>query len=237
MIAITYKGNPTFSVADRDVTITVDGLTYQAAILPPDDETSDDYSDAYNVWLFSGCRTIVATIPVDGCESLSMMLGAMVKGQMYNADVAALAASLADDDFQIAAAPIAFAARELEILNAPASVRNAVTDDMTAADIRRAAKTARDEKAAKRAARDKARAAKAAAAGHDAAESRQGDGWELVFDHELQRTRLIFAAWPGRATLAAVKAAGFAWNAAAREWRRGLNDTSRAAALALVSGL
>lgn len=234
MIKITYSGNPTFSVADRDVTVTVNGLSYQAAILPPDDENPD----AYSVYLFSGRREASASIPVDGgCESLSMLLAAMIQGQHYNADVAALAASLAGDDFQVAAAPIAAAAREIELTGAPASVRNAATADMTAADIRRAAKTARDEKAARRAARDKARAAKAAAAGHDAAESRQGNGWELVFDRELQRTRLIFAAWPGRTTLAAVKAAGFSWNAAAHEWRRGLNDTSRAAALALVAGL
>ena len=232
MITITCKSNPIFPVSDRDVTITVDGLTYPAAILPPDDKTPD----CYTVYLFAGRREAAASIPVDGCESLVMTLGAMVQGAMYNADVAALAASLAGDDFQTAAAPIASAAREIELASAPVSVRNAVTDDMTAADIRRAAKTARDEKAAKRAARDKARAAKAAAAGHDAAESRQGNGWELVFDRELQRTRLIFAAWPGRATLAAVKAAGFCWNATAREWRRGLNDTSRAAALELVSG-
>lgn len=232
MITVNYTGNPIFAIADRDVTITVDGLTYPAAILPPDDETPD----AYSVYLFSGHREAAASIPVDACESLSMLLATMLKGEMYNADVAALAASLAGDDFQIAAAPIAAAARELELASAPASIRNAATGDMTAADIRRAAKTARDEKAAKRAARDKARAEKAAAAGHDAAESKQGDGWQLVFDYELQRTRLVFAAWPGRATLAAVKAAGFAWNASAREWRRGLNDTSRAAALALVAG-
>lgn len=233
MIKITYSGNPTFSVADRDVTVTVDGLSYQAAILPPDDENPD----AYSVYLFSGRREASASISVDACDALSMTLGAMIQGQMYNGDVVALAASLAGDDFQTAAAPIAAAAREIELASAPQSVRNAATADMAAADIRRAAKTARDEKAAKRAARDKARAAKSAAAGHDAAESRQGDGWELVFDHELQRTRLIFAAWPGKAVLSAVKAAGFAWNAAAHEWRRGLNDTSRAAALALVAGL
>lgn len=231
MITINCKSS-IFPVSDRDVTITVDGLTYPAAILPPDDENPD----AYTVYVFSGRREASANVPVDGCESLVMMLGAMVQGAMYNADVAALAASLAGDDFQIAAAPIAMAARELELASAPQSVRNAVTADMTAADIRRAAKTARAEKTARHAARDKARAEKAAAAGHDAAESRQGNGWELVFDRELQRTRLIFAAWPGRTTLAAVKAAGFVWNASAREWRRGLNDTSRAAALALVSG-
>ena len=232
MVNITCKSNTIFPVANRDVTITVNGLSYQAAILPPDDKTPN----CFTVYLFAGRREAAAAIPVDGCESLSMLLATMIQGQAYNADVAALAASLAGDDFQIAAAPIAAAAREIELASAPASVRNGVTDDMTAADIRRAAKTARDEKAAKRAARDKARAAKAAAAGHDAAESRQGDGWQLVFDYEIQRTRLVFAAWPGRATLAAVKAAGFAWNAAAREWRRGLNDTSRAAALALVAG-
>ena len=232
MININCKSNTIFPVSDRDVTIAVDDLSYQAAILPPDNENPN----CFTVYLLAGRREAAATIPVDGCESLSMLLAAMVKDQYYNADVAALATSLAGDDFQTAAAPIAAAAREIELASAPVSVRNAVTDDMTAADIRRAAKTARDEKAAKRAARDKARAAKSAAAGHDAAESRQGNGWELVFDRELQRTRLIFAAWPGRTTLAAVKAAGFAWNASAREWRRGLNDTSRAAALELVSG-
>lgn len=232
MIEIDCKVNPIFPVSNRDVTITVDGLTYQAAILPPDAETPN----CFTVCLFAGRREAAASIALDACDALSMTLGAMIQGQMYNGDVVALAASLAGDDFQAAAAPIAAAAREIELASAPVSVRNAVTDDMTAADIRRAAKTARDEKAAKRVARDKARAAKAAAAGHDAAESRQGDGWQLVFDNELQRTRLIFAAWPGRTTLAAVKAAGFAWNASAREWRRGLNDTSRAAALELVSG-
>lgn len=232
MITITCKSNPIFQVSDRDVTIAVDGLTYPAAILPPDDENPD----CYTVYLFAGRREAAASIPVDACESLSMMLGAMVKGAMYNADVVTLAESLAGDDFQTAAAPIAAAAREIELANAPASVRNASTADMTAADIRRAAKVARDEKTARRAARDKARAEKAAAAGYDAAESRQGDGWELVFDHEMQRTRLSFTAWPGKAVLTAVKAAGFTWNATAREWRRGLNNTSRAAALNLVAG-
>lgn len=101
MITIAYKGNPTFAVADRDVTIMIDGLSYQAAILPPD----SDNPDAYTVCLFAGRREASASIPVDGgCESLSMLLAAMIQGQHYNADVAALAASLAGDDFQTAAA-------------------------------------------------------------------------------------------------------------------------------------
>lgn len=86
MITITCKTNTIFPVADRDVTITVDGLTYQAAILPPDDETPD----AYSVYLFAGRHEASASIPVDGCESLSMLLATMIQGRAYNADVAAL---------------------------------------------------------------------------------------------------------------------------------------------------
>ena len=64
-----------------------------------------------------------------------------------------------------------------------------------------------------------------------------GDGWTIRFDGQLQRTRLIFDAWPGKHAIAAAKAAGFAWIATAREWRRGYNATARKAAQELAATL
>lgn len=72
-----------------------------------------------------------------------------------------------------------------------------------------------------RKARHAARDARRAATAPQEVEEIVGDGWTIRFDGQLQRTRLIFDAWPGKRAIAAAKAAGFAWIATARRsWRQ-----------------
>ena len=65
----------------------------------------------------------------------------------------------------------------------------------------------------------------------------EGRGWTIRFDQEIGKTRLMFSRYPGRAAVEAAKEAGFCWNAAEGEWRRGYKKSSFDAASKLAEQL
>lgn len=66
----------------------------------------------------------------------------------------------------------------------------------------------------------------------------RGDGWRIVFDGDLQRTRVIFLdAAPSPAAQAAVEQAGFYFSRAMGSWNKKLTCKAHRAALALAEEL
>ncbi len=49
-----------------------------------------------------------------------------------------------------------------------------------------------------------------------------GNGWQILFDGALQRTRVIFTEKPGKEAKAAVQEAGFFWSATMQSWNKKL---------------
>lgn len=112
-------------------------------------------------------------------------------------------------------------------------------------------KAAEEEAAARkaaRAARKAEREAKKAAAAADpeapkkaqkewAGEVIQGKGWQIVFDAEMEKTRVIFEKFPTKEARETVKAAGFWWNSYTGSWNKKLTNKARRAALQLAKDL
>ena len=64
-----------------------------------------------------------------------------------------------------------------------------------------------------------------------------GDGWRIVLDEALSRTRLIFDSTPTAAALALVEAARFFYSDATKSYHKKLTQKARRAALALADEL
>ena len=212
-------------IGDRDAIIQIDGITYPATI------QLSDAGDGYIVTLHKARHIAEAYIKPATDSDMELLLPAMLAGIVYQQVIVDVAASLPVD--AVACTTLATAAAELERKAAPAAIRDGMPLDATAAQIAAAADKLRADRKARHATRDARRAANAP----QEVDEIVGDGWTIRFDGQLQRTRLIFDAWPGKHAIAAAKAAGFAWIATAREWRRGYNATARKAAQELAATL
>lgn len=64
-----------------------------------------------------------------------------------------------------------------------------------------------------------------------------GNGWNIAFDAQAGRTRVLFQATPSDAQKAAIESAGFFWSAAMNSWNKGLTCKAHRAAVALAAEL
>ncbi len=64
-----------------------------------------------------------------------------------------------------------------------------------------------------------------------------GKGWNIAFDAQAGRTRVLFQATPSDAQKAAIESAGFFWSAAMNSWNKGLTCKAHRAAVALAAQL
>ena len=64
-----------------------------------------------------------------------------------------------------------------------------------------------------------------------------GKGWNIAFDEQTQRTRVLFQTQPTDAQKAAIESAGFYWSAQLQSWNKKLTCKAYRAAQTLAAAL